>query len=202
MISRYQVTKLFCLKWSFATASSARGLSFCGSQADVAISVLRKASFNTVLPSLFLLFLAGSSLRSNTEPEDELEAALLLEVISTSFLNESCDSDVKDELLPASVDKPGTTRGTKLSVLQIIHFPFWVKRRSGPLTTHRNICGLRGVLVLLLHGRVEAASEPSCPTPVRQALPTCFACDQHCCHSRVLLCRVVVPTVPCSAILL
>ena len=39
------------------------------------------------------------------------------------FSNESCDSDAEDELLPELTDSPGTTRGTKLSVLQIIVFP-------------------------------------------------------------------------------
>ena len=31
--------------------------------------------------------------------------------------DKSCDVDVVDELLPELVDTPGTTRGTKLSVL-------------------------------------------------------------------------------------
>ena len=43
----------------------------------------------------------------------------------------SCNVDVDDELQPELVDNPGTTRGTKLSVLHIIVFP------------HRNIRGLR-----------------------------------------------------------
>ena len=55
---------------------------------------------------------AGSSLRSDTEPEDELEASRMLfpAAIPTSLLNESCDGDVEDETLP----EPGTTRGTKI----------------------------------------------------------------------------------------
>ena len=44
------------------------------------------------------LLVACSSLRSNTEPEDELEASLLPEACSASLLNESCDSDAEDEL--------------------------------------------------------------------------------------------------------
>ena len=44
-----------------------------------------------------------------------------------------------------------------------------------------------GALVLPLLGRVEAASEPSCPTPVHQASSTSFAYLRHCCHSSVLL---------------
>ena len=52
MICRYQVTKLFCSRWSFASASSARGFCYLGSQASVAIWVLREVSKNTVLPRL------------------------------------------------------------------------------------------------------------------------------------------------------
>ena len=42
-----------------------------------------------------------SSLRSNTELEDELEAGRtsFLDAISASLLNESCDGDVQDETL-------------------------------------------------------------------------------------------------------
>ena len=71
--------------------------------------------------------MACLSLRSNTEPEDELEAALD-KACSASLLNDFCDSDVEDELLPELADNPGTTRGTKLSVLQIILFTFLVSR--------------------------------------------------------------------------
>ena len=65
---------------------------------------------------------AIASLRSVAGPEDELPADRLLfpEAISTSLLNESCDGDVEDETLPELADNPGTTRGTELSVLQII----------------------------------------------------------------------------------
>ena len=59
-----------------------------------------------------------------------------------------------------------------------------------------------GALVLPLGGPVEGTSEPSCPTPVRQASSTCFACLQRYCHSRVLLHRGVVPTIASSARLL
>ena len=57
---------------------------------------------------------ANSSLRSNNEPEDELEADSMLfpAAISTSLLNESCDGDVEDETLPELADNPATTRGT------------------------------------------------------------------------------------------
>ena len=52
-----------------------------------------------------------------------------------------------------------------------------------------------GALVLPLRGRVEATSEPSCPTPMRQAPATGFACLQRCCRSRVFPRQAVVPTV-------
>ena len=72
----------------------------------------------------------SSSLRSDTELEDEIEAGgtSSLVALSASFLNESCDSDAEDELLSGLVDNPGTTRGTKLSVLQTIVFPSLVNR--------------------------------------------------------------------------
>ena len=54
------------------------------------------------------------SLRSNTGLEDELD--------------ESCGGDVEDEALPELVDNPGTTRGTKLSVLHMIIIPSLVNR--------------------------------------------------------------------------
>ena len=48
---------------------------------------------------------------------------MLFPAISASLVNESCDGDVEDETLSELEDYPGTTRGTKLSVLQIILFP-------------------------------------------------------------------------------
>ena len=72
--------------------------------------------------------MASSPLRSNTESDDELKAALFPEAWSASFLNESCDSDVEDELPLELTDNNGTTRGTKLPVLQIILFPSLVNR--------------------------------------------------------------------------
>ena len=73
---------------------------------------------------------AGSSLCSNTELEDELEAGRTssLDACSASLLNESCNGDVEDEPLSGLVDNPGTTRGTKLSVLQITLFPSLINR--------------------------------------------------------------------------
>ena len=77
---------------------------------------------------------ACSSLRSNTEPGDELDAPLLPDAWSACCLNDSCGSDVEDDLLPELTDNPGKTRGTKLSVLQMMFFPFLLKRGSWPLT--------------------------------------------------------------------
>ena len=57
---------------------------------------------------------ACPSLRSDTGLADELD--------------ESCGGDVEDELLPELADNPGTTRGTKLTFLQIITFLFGVNR--------------------------------------------------------------------------
>ena len=57
---------------------------------------------------------AGSSLRSVAGLED--------------VLDESCGIDVEDELVPDLDDKPGTTRGTKLSVLHIIVLSCLVNR--------------------------------------------------------------------------
>ena len=74
------------------------------------------------------LLVASSSLRSNTESEDELDAALFPETRCASGPNDSCGSLVEDELHPELTDYPGTTRGTKLSVLQTMLFPFSVNR--------------------------------------------------------------------------
>ena len=73
---------------------------------------------------------ASSSLRSDTELEDELEAGgtSSLVALSASFLNASCDGDAEDELLSGLVDYPGTARGTKLSVLQMMVFPSLANR--------------------------------------------------------------------------
>ena len=71
------------------------------------------------------LLVASSSLRSDTEPEEELDAALFPETRCASSLHESCDGDVENEPLSGLVEHNGTTRGTKLSVLQRILFPFW-----------------------------------------------------------------------------
>ena len=77
-------------------------------------------------------FAAGSSLPSNTEPEDELDAALCYPDarVAASGPNDSGDGVAEDELLSELTDDPGTTRGTKLSVLQIRLSPFLVTRGS------------------------------------------------------------------------
>ena len=63
-----------------------------------------------------------------------LLAALFPEAGDASGPNDSCGGIAEDELLSELTDNPGTTRGTKLSVLQIILFPFLVNRGSWPLT--------------------------------------------------------------------
>ena len=65
---------------------------------------------------------ASSSIRPNTESEDEFDATLFPETRCASGPNDSCGSDVDDELLPELTDNHGTTRGTKLSVWQMIIF--------------------------------------------------------------------------------
>ena len=74
--------------------------------------------------------MASSSLRANSESEDEFDTALFPETNRASGSNDSCGSVVEDEMLPELTDKPGTTGGTKLSILQIIRFPFLVNRGS------------------------------------------------------------------------
>ena len=76
------------------------------------------------------VLVASSSLRSDTELEDELEANCTssLGACSASLLNESRDSDAEDELLSGMVDNPGTTRGTKSSALQMMLFQSLVNR--------------------------------------------------------------------------
>ena len=179
VIRCYQVTKLFCSKYCFARASSVRSPCYCGSQTDIAFSVLSGSVYNYCASSIMKRFLeyvqnpsrenyvrvqatlrpqdylwnpstrngrsangsfasflsslrdsctsllgAGSSLHSKTESEDELDAALFLEAKCASGSNDSCGSVAEDELFPELTDKPGKTRGTKLSVLQKIRFPF------------------------------------------------------------------------------
>ena len=51
-----------------------------------------------------------------------------LVALSAPFLIESFGGETDDETLPELADNPGTTRGTKSSVLQIILFPPVVNR--------------------------------------------------------------------------
>ena len=142
-----------------------------GSQADVAISVFRTVSGDTMFPRLrchcrrmfririlrkvcWCKHFCGNqpltrraylpmdpscppchprpvpSLRHNTESEDELAAALRPDARDASGPDDSGDGVVEHELLPELTDNRGTTRGTKLSVLQIMLFPFGVNRGS------------------------------------------------------------------------
>ena len=78
-----------------------------------------------------------SSLRFNTESEDELAAALFPDARDASGPNDSGHGDEEDELLSELTDNPGTTRGTKLSVLQKILCPFlgqsWLLTADPPI---------------------------------------------------------------------
>ena len=58
--------------------------------------------------------MASSSLRFDTEPEDELDAALFPEAGCASSPNESCGGVVEDELLRELADNLGRTRGTEV----------------------------------------------------------------------------------------
>ena len=90
---------------------------------------LQIISFLSLLKDSCPSFLvASSSFRPNTSSEDELAAGLLPEKSGISGCNDSADGVVEDELLSELTDNPGTTRGTKLSVLQMILFPSMVNR--------------------------------------------------------------------------
>ena len=56
VISRYQVTKLLCSSYCFASESSAKSSRNCGSQAYLAISVFWEVSEDAVLPWLWYHF--------------------------------------------------------------------------------------------------------------------------------------------------
>ena len=57
---------------------------------------------------------------------------LLMLRIHQKFLTDPLVFDVGAELLLEDDDNPGTTRGTKLSIIQVIVFPFWVNRGISP----------------------------------------------------------------------
>ena len=181
MICRYQVTKLFCSTWSFASASPARSFCYFCPPTYIAISVFWEGSATLC----FLNFVAtctgcpspilGNCVRVHalvcpqdyprkplTSMEDlptdrshlchfsgipvpvsrwlvRYDAVILNLKMSSKqlcfqrlgllpFINDSCGSDVRDELPPEMVHNPGTTRGTKLFVLQIRVFPVGVNR--------------------------------------------------------------------------
>ena len=65
-------------------------------------------------------------------------------------MDKSCDVDVDDELLPEHVDSRGTTRGTKLSVLQTIVFSSLVDYIRG-LRRVSNSSELKFVLAQPVH---------------------------------------------------
>ena len=112
-------------------SSNQNGMSANGSFSSFLVA------FQDSCPSFLV---ASSSLRSNTESEDELAAALFPEAWDVSGPNDSCDGVV--ELLSELTDNLGTTRGSKLSVLQIILFPFWSIVALDRWPTHRSIRGL------------------------------------------------------------
>ena len=122
VICRYQVTKHFCSRWSFASASSARGFRYFCSQADVAISVFGLSFVKDSCPSFPV---ASSSLRCNTESEVELAAAVLPDATDASGPNDSGDGEVEDELLSELTDNPGTTWGNKIVGLADNTFPIF-----------------------------------------------------------------------------
>ena len=56
--------------------------------------------------------------------------SLLLGFAGSNEVDLSCGCDVEEELVLVLKDSPGTTKGTKFSVLQKICFPFLVRRGS------------------------------------------------------------------------
>ena len=110
-------------------SSYQKGISANGSLASCV------SSLKDFCPSFLV---ASSSLRSITESEDELDAVLFPETSPALGSNDSCSSVVEDELLPELTEKPGTTRGTKLSVLEwkwnLMEVP---RLRSGRLSNNK-----------------------------------------------------------------
>ena len=80
-----------------------------------------------------------------TEPEDELDAAQFPETKSASNPNNSCGGEIEDEMLPELTDYPGTTRNTKLFVLQkIFSVTCWVlvrESRTAPIFLGASVFG-------------------------------------------------------------
>ena len=72
-------------------------------------------------PSFYLVFAFSKLLQFP-------EASTSLRYWAGLVGDKSCNVDVENELLPKLADNPGTTRGTKLSVLHVIVFSSLVNR--------------------------------------------------------------------------
>ena len=68
----------------------------------------------------FFLVVLGFYLHQSPGASSSLRSVAGLEDV----LDESCGSDVEDELVPEFADNPGTVTGTKFSVLHGTFFPF------------------------------------------------------------------------------
>ena len=102
----------------------------CAGACNSVSSRLSVNSSKSRLPSVFLFFNLGF-LR---DPHQSPGASPSLRSWAGLVENKSCNVDVEDEMPPELVDKPGTTRGAKLSVLHTIVFPALVNRGFWPLT--------------------------------------------------------------------
>ena len=114
----YQVTKIFCTRYGSAIPSSARGPCNFGLLADLAISVFRWMSINTVLTDIRTpRRICRWSMRRTGVWVPWLESVLEVDV-----------SDLDDEF-----DKPGTTIWMKFSVLHCLRIPFLMRCGFWPL---------------------------------------------------------------------
>ena len=123
----------------------------CASKSSwLTVKGCNQTSMPCVRSSLFISF-AGSrfpvAYLSWTVSIGFPHACLSLRVVTGSndvpnFLEQldwSVDLDVEDKLLLEHDDNPGTTRGTELSIVQVINFPFWANCGVSPFSTHMNI---------------------------------------------------------------
>ena len=174
VICWYHITKLFCLRYCFASASSARcpqssrfasilhnfglvgseykhcaflSVTFAGCSESESWEMCAGAGTSVFLR--FSVISCNHSGRSRRRPSGSRLLSLFLSLFwvfgdsrqfpgASSWLrsvaglddavDESCGGDVEDGLVPDLDDNPGTTRGTKCSVLQRIFFPclVWV----------------------------------------------------------------------------
>ena len=168
-IRRYQVTKVFPTWWSFASVPSAKSpcyFWFVGILSPLLQEVpslipencvwVRRQLFHQmffelrqpvknmgqrIVPSRRSFFYFGFGFSGFPAPVSWWLVRHFAPILNlkTNSKNESCDCDLENELLPELADHPGTTRGTKLSVLQMILFPFGVNRGIWPLT-HSKEC--------------------------------------------------------------